>query len=101
MITKVSGDTVTIKDANNEMQTFTLSGDTVFKKTKGLTGVMHDKVERGALMPGLPVTAEVVDGVATEVSFKSEDLKTSQQISAGMRAPDPGAELARLFGASG
>jgi len=84
MITKVSGDTVTIKDANNEMQTFTLSGDTVFKKTKGLTGVMHDKVERGALMPGLPVTAEVVDGVATEVSFKSEDLKTSQQISAGM-----------------
>jgi outer membrane protein OmpA-like peptidoglycan-associated protein len=86
MITKVSGDTVTIKDTNNAEQTFTISGDTVFKKTKGLTGVVHDKVERGALMPGLPVTAEIVDGVATEVSFKSEDLKTSQQIDAGTHA---------------
>jgi outer membrane protein OmpA-like peptidoglycan-associated protein len=45
---------------------------------------VHDKVERGALMSGLPVTAEVVDGVATEVSFKSEDLKTAQQVSAGL-----------------
>jgi outer membrane protein OmpA-like peptidoglycan-associated protein len=45
--------------------------------------VVHDKVEKGALMEGLPVTADVVDGVATEVSFKSEDLKTAQQIDAG------------------
>lgn len=83
LITSVKGDTVTIKDTNNETQTFNISDDTVFKKTKGLTGVVHDKVQRGALMAGLPVTAEVVDGVATEVSFKSEDLKTSQQIDAG------------------
>jgi outer membrane protein OmpA-like peptidoglycan-associated protein len=83
MITKVQGDVVTIKDTNNAEQTFNISADTVFKKTKGLTGVVHDKVERGALMAGLPVTAEIVDGVATEVSFKSEDLKTSQQIDAG------------------
>jgi outer membrane protein OmpA-like peptidoglycan-associated protein len=83
LITSVKGDTVTIKDTNNELQTFTISGDTVFKKTKGLTGVVHEKVQRGALMAGLPVSAEVVDGVATEVSFKSEDLKTSQQIDAG------------------
>ena len=83
LITSVKGDTVTIKDTNNETQTFNISDDTVFKKTKGLTGVVHDKVQRGALMAGLPVTAEVVDGVATEVSFKSEDLKTAQQIDAG------------------
>jgi outer membrane protein OmpA-like peptidoglycan-associated protein len=83
LITKVQGDTITIRDANNASQTFNISGDTVFKKTKGLTGVVHDKVERGALMEGLPVSADVVDGVATEVSFKSEDLKTAQQIDAG------------------
>ena len=83
LITSVKGDTVTIRDTNNASQTFTISADTVFKKTKGLTGVVHDKVERGALMEGLPVSADVVDGVATEVSFKSEDLKTAQQIDAG------------------
>jgi outer membrane protein OmpA-like peptidoglycan-associated protein len=83
LITSVKGNTVTIRDANNASQTFEISADTVYKKTKGLTGVVHDKVERGALMEGLPVSADVVDGVATEVSFKSEDLKTAQQIDAG------------------
>jgi hypothetical protein len=33
LITKVQGDTVTIRDANNATHTYTLSGDTVFKKT--------------------------------------------------------------------
>jgi len=84
LITSVKGDTVTIKDTNNAEQTFTLSADTVFKKTKGLTGVVHEKVEKGALMAGLPVNVDVVDGVATEVSFKSEDLKTAQQVQAGL-----------------
>ena len=83
LITSVRGNTVTVRDANNASQSFTISADTVYKKTKGLTGVVHDKVERGALMEGLPVSADVVDGVATEVSFKSEDLKTAQQIDAG------------------
>ena len=83
LITSVKGNTVTIRDANNASQTFEISADTVYKKTKGLTGVVHDKVERGALMEGLPVSADVVDGVAKEVSFKSEDLKTAQQIDAG------------------
>jgi OOP family OmpA-OmpF porin len=83
LITSVKGNTVTVRDSSNASQTFTISSDTVFKKTKGLTGVVHDKVERGALMEGLPVSADVVDGVATEVSFKSEDLKTAQQIDAG------------------
>jgi OOP family OmpA-OmpF porin len=84
MITKVQGDTVTIKDTNNAKQSFTLSGDTKIKKTKGLTGVINEKVEKGALMAGLPISADVTDGVATEISFKSEDLKTAQQVQAGL-----------------
>jgi OOP family OmpA-OmpF porin len=83
LIISVKGDTVTIKDTNNAQQTFTVGADTVYKKTKGLTGVVFEKVEKGALMNGLPVTAEVEDGMAKEVSFKSEDLKTAQQIDAG------------------
>jgi hypothetical protein len=66
MITSVKGNTVTVRDSNNATQSFTISADTKFKKTKGLTGVVHDKVEAGALMPGLPVSAEVEDGIATD-----------------------------------
>ena len=83
LILSVKGDVVTIKDANNAEQTFTIGADTVYKKTKGLTGVIHDKVEKGALMPGLPVNVDIVDGMAKEVSFRSEDQKTAQQIDAG------------------
>jgi OOP family OmpA-OmpF porin len=83
MITKVQGDVVTVKDANNAEQSFTVNADTVYKKTKGLTGVVHDKVEKGSLMVGLPVNVDIVDGMAKEVSFKSEDQKTAQQIDAG------------------
>ena len=49
MILSVKGDVVTIKDANNAEQTFTVGADTVYKKTKGLTGVIHDKVEKGEI----------------------------------------------------
>jgi OOP family OmpA-OmpF porin len=83
LIISVKGDVVTVKDANNAEQSFTLGADTVYKKTKGLTGVVHEKVEKGALMVGLPVNVDLVDGVAKEVSFKSEDQKTAQQIDAG------------------
>lgn len=88
LITAVQDDTITVRDASNADHTITLGADTVYKKTIGLTGVMHDKVEKGALIPGLPVNADVVaagDGFsATEISFKSEDLKTAQQIQAGL-----------------
>lgn len=89
LITRVEGNSVTLKDANNAEIVITVSGDTTFKKTKGL-GVTHEKVEQGALMPGLPITADVVaagDGFnATEVSFKAEDFRTAQQVQAGTEA---------------
>jgi outer membrane protein OmpA-like peptidoglycan-associated protein len=87
LITHVQGNTVTIKDANNTEQTITLSPTTKYKKTKGLTGAMSDKVEQTALMPGLPITAEGVHSgsgfEASEISFKSEDFRTAQQVEAG------------------
>ncbi len=88
LITSVQGDTVIVKDASNVEQTITVSPTTVYKRTKGLTGVVHEKAEQGALMPGLPITADVVAAGsgfnATEISFKSEDFRTAQQVQAGL-----------------
>lgn len=88
LITAVQGDTVTVKDANNVEQTITVSPTTVYKKTKGLTGVVHEKAEQGALMPGLPISADVIAAGtgfnATEITFKSEDFRTAQQVQAGL-----------------
>lgn len=88
LITAIQGDTITVKDANNVQQTITVSPATTYKSTKGMTGVIHSKVEQGALMPGLPITADVVaagDGFnATAISFKADDFKTAQQVQAGL-----------------
>ena len=88
LITAVNGNTITIKDQANAEQQITVTPETVYKKTKGMTGVVHEKVTQDALIPGLPIKAEVVsDGTtlkATQIKFKSEDFKTAQQIHAGL-----------------
>jgi OmpA-OmpF porin, OOP family len=88
MITAVDGNTITVKDANNATSTFTVSPDTKVKSTKGLTGAIHDTLQTSALIPGLPVSADVVAAGAgfnaSEVSFKADDLKTAQQVQAGL-----------------
>jgi OOP family OmpA-OmpF porin len=83
MITAVNGNVVTLKDQNNVTQTITVSPSTKIKSTKGMTGAIASSVEQSALMPGLPITAEVVDGTATKINFKAEDFKTAQQVQAG------------------
>ena len=88
LITAVDGSTLTVKDANNAEQKITLSSTTSYKRTKGLTGVISEKAEQGALIPGLPISADVVaEGSgfnATGISFKSEDFRTAQQVQAGL-----------------
>jgi len=88
LITAVDGNHVTVRDTNNVDHVITLTSDTTFKKTKGLTGVVHEKVEATSLVPGLPITADLVaagsDFNATGISFKSEDFRTAQQVQAGI-----------------
>ncbi|WP_368565233.1 OmpA family protein [Pseudoxanthomonas sp. UTMC 1351] len=88
LITAVQGDTITIKDANNAEQTIRVSPSTSYKRTKGLTGIVHEKAKQTALMPGLPISADVTAAGAgfnaTEISFKSEDFRTAQQVQAGL-----------------
>ena len=88
IITGVQGDTITIKDQNNVEQTITVSPETKYKRTKGLTGVIFEKAEASAMVAGLPIVADVVPSgsgySATEISFKSEDMRTAQQVQAGI-----------------
>lgn len=83
LITAVDGNTITLKDTNNAVQTITVSSDTKIHSTKGMTGAMFETVQQSALMPGLPISAEVENGTASKVSFKSEDFKVAQQVQAG------------------
>lgn len=83
LITSVQGNTITVKDSNNAVQTINVSPDAKIHSTKGLTGAVFETVQIGALMPGLPITAEIENGAATKVSFKSEDFKVAQQVQAG------------------
>ena len=84
LITAVKGNTITVKDADNQIKTITVSSETKIRSTKGLTGTIFETVQQSALMPGLPINADVAaDGSATKVEFKSEDFKVAQQVHAG------------------
>jgi len=88
VITAVQGDTITVVDQARTAHTVQVSADTVYKKTKGLTNVIHEKTDASVLAAGLPVTVEgsaAGDALAAhEISFRSEDLRTTRQIQAGM-----------------
>ena len=88
VITGVQGDTITVVDANRTQHSINVSDETLLKRTRGLTGVIYEKADRAVLAAGLPVTVEATPSgdqlAATEISFKSEDLRTTQQIQAGM-----------------
>ncbi|WP_367346144.1 OmpA family protein [Stenotrophomonas bentonitica] len=88
VITAVQGDTITVVDQSRTAHTVTVSPETKLKKTKGLTNVIHEKVDSSVLAAGLPVTVEGTGNgsqlAAREISFRSEDLRTTRQIEAGM-----------------
>jgi len=88
VITGVQGDSIVIVDESKSSHTIDVTDQTVLKKTKGLTGVIHEKIDRSVLAAGLPVAVEGVAAgdrlTASEIKFKSEDLKTTQQIQAGL-----------------
>ena len=90
MITAVTGDAVTIKDANNVEQTFTLSPTTKVKSHTGLE-VAFKTVESSALIPACrlpPMSSPLARrSTATSVDFKASDFKTAQQVHAGLTRP--------------
>jgi OmpA-OmpF porin, OOP family len=88
VITAIDGDNITVKDEANASHTFAVTSSTVYKKRKGLTGkILKDKVDSTAMMPGLRIVADLTEQggnkQATAVSFRSEDMRTAQQVEAG------------------
>lgn len=88
LITAIQGDTITIKDSNNAEHRINVTPATTIKMKKGLAAVRYENAEKGALMPGLPIVADVVaEGDhfnATAISFRSEQHRTAQQVQAGV-----------------
>jgi hypothetical protein len=78
LITAVHGDTLTVRDSNNADQTITVTPTTVYKKTKGLTNVIHEKVTQSSLLPGLPISADVV---ARGAGFEATQINFSRRTS--------------------
>jgi outer membrane protein OmpA-like peptidoglycan-associated protein len=88
MITSHTGNTVVVKDQNNVVQTITLLPTTEVKSVGGKLGLDKKDVAPTALIPGLPISADVVangsENDAVKVEFKDSDFKTAQQIQAGL-----------------
>jgi outer membrane protein OmpA-like peptidoglycan-associated protein len=88
LITSVSGDTVTVRDGNNVDHTIMLTSTTEIRKKEGLAAVRFERMQKSALIPGLPITADLVaqgDQLqATAISFRADDMRTAQQVQAGV-----------------
>ena len=84
LITAINGDTVTVRDSNNVDHTITLSSTTEIKKKEGLAAVRFERMQKTALMAGLPIVADLVahgDQLqATAISFRSDDMRTAHGI---------------------
>ncbi|MGO4549794.1 OmpA family protein [Lysobacter sp. 2RAF19] len=88
LITAIDGDTVTVRDSNNVDHKIMLTSTTEIKKKEGLAAVRFERMQKTALMPGLPIVADLVaqgDQLqATAISFRSDDMRTAQQVQAGV-----------------
>ncbi|KGQ19423.1 Outer membrane protein, OmpA/MotB family [Lysobacter dokdonensis DS-58] len=88
LITAIDGDTVTVRDGNNVDHKITLTDATEIKKKEGLAAVRFERMQRSALIAGLPIVADLVaqgDQLqATAISFRSDDMRTAQQVQAGV-----------------
>ena len=88
LIISIQDDTIVVRDGNNVDHTITVVPDTVYKMKKGLAALRYETVEKTALLPSLPIVADVVAAGsgfnATAISFESEEFRNAQQIQAGM-----------------
>jgi len=89
LITGRSGSTMTVKTQDSETITVALSTDTQVQEVEGAFQLRKKELGMTALIPGLPVEVKgsMNDGhqlVADSVRFKGSDLKTAQDIQAGL-----------------
>ncbi len=93
LITGRSGATMTVKTQDNETVTVALTTDTQVQEIEGAFKLRKKDLGMTALIPGLPVQVKGSMNdkhqlVADTVKFKGSDLKTAQDIQAGLTPTD-------------
>jgi OmpA-OmpF porin, OOP family len=93
LITGRSGATMTVKTQDNETITVALTTDTQVQEIEGAFKLRKKDLGMTALIPGLPVQVKGSMNdkhqlVADTVKFKGSDLKTAQDIQAGLAPTD-------------
>jgi len=93
LITGRSGATMSVKTQDNETITVALTTDTQVQEVEGKFNLRKKDLGMTALIPGLPVQVKGSMNdkhqlVADTVKFKSSDLKTAQDIQAGVAPTD-------------
>ena len=88
LITAIDGNNVTVRDGNNVDHTIVLTDSSEIKKKEGVAAVRFERMQKSALIPGLPITADLVasgaEQHATAISFRADDMRTAQQVQAGV-----------------
>jgi len=88
LITGRDGANVMIKTQEGNSVTVALNDDTKVEAIKGKLGIRRSDMGLTALVPGLPVEVEAAGPpdqlIASKVKFKASDLKTTNQIQAGL-----------------
>jgi outer membrane protein OmpA-like peptidoglycan-associated protein len=93
LITGRSGATMAVKTQDNETITVALTADTQVQEIEGAFKLRKKDLGMTALIPGLPVQVKGSMNdkhqlVADTVKFKGSDLKTAQDIQAGLAPTD-------------
>lgn len=87
MITSHNGSTIVVRGSAGDTPV-TLTDATRIRGTTGVLGVRGEEHPAADLIPGLVVEVQAVQRdaglTATEVTFKNSDLRTAQQIAAGL-----------------
>ena len=98
LITGRTGDTLIVKTTSSSV-TVVLTDDTKVQKPKGL-GLRKTQMSFTALIPGLRVSVEGARDekgqlVAIKINFSGDDLKTAEEIQAGLAPTQQGVEANR------
>lgn len=78
------GGVLTVKTPAGD-QTIQLGGGVRIRSVSGMFNANKEEAPAASLIPGLPVSIEMENGVATEIDYKASDYKTAAQIEAGVQ----------------
>jgi outer membrane protein OmpA-like peptidoglycan-associated protein len=88
MIVKSDNSSIVVR-SNGADRTIQVTPETRIRAKSGALGMQRDDMPASELLRGLAVEVSTEDGMsATEIDFKSSDLKTARQIAAGLHVTE-------------